>query len=65
MGLSKEVLNALNESYESFKKTHVPSRGGLPMMILGKSIQFLSLLNAGAQDGENFLKYPIVTYIIT
>ena len=57
------TYNALDAYYHALRKEFKPSEGRLSVLILGKSVQFINLLENGYLNGENFLRYSIVTYI--
>ena len=59
------TYNALDAYYQALRKEFKPSEGRLSVLILGKSVQFINLLENGYLNGENFLRYSIVTYINT
>ena len=55
------TYNALDAYYRALRKEFKPSEGRLSVLILGKSIQFINLLENGYLNSENFLRYSIVT----
>ena len=59
------TYNALVGFYQALREEFKPSEGRLSVLILGKSIQFINLLENGYLNSENFLRYSIVTYIST
>ena len=59
------TYTALVRYYQDLRKEFKPSEGRLSVLILGKSVQFINLLENGYLNGENFLRYSIVTYINT
>ena len=61
----KVTYTALVGFYQALREEFKPSEGRLSVLILGKSVQFINLLENGYLNGENFLRYSIVTYINT
>ena len=57
----KVTYNALVGFYQALREEFKPSEGRLSVLILGKSIQFINLLENGYLNSENFLRYSIVT----
>ena len=57
----KVTYNALVGFYQALREEFKPSEGRLSVFILGKSIQFINLLENGYLNSENFLRYSIVT----